>query len=428
MEILKLLIFTCHVACLNARIPIIIIPGIGGSQIDAKLDLKSVKHDYCDKKSDWFTIWVNPREMLPLARNCWVDNLKMEYNESSGKMQDKFGVNFRVPGFGNTTTIEWLDPATELLGAYFSPFVRYFVKKYGYERGIDLRAAPYDFRKDPSLASEYMMSLKNLIEETYANNGNKAVLLISHSMGAPYTLHFLHTVSSEWKSKYIKAWTTLSGAFAGAIKPVMAYISGDSFGIPRVLDKPSVLREFQRTLPGLAFLLPDSRFWNRTNDTLVTTPSRTYNVDQMEELLNDTGYTTAVKIFKAVPKAWNPVPPNVKMFCFHGHDVKTPSKLKYTKKNFTEEDPDIEYGDGDGTVNLRSLEACKRWFGKQKQKITYKTFEKAEHTAILRNINLLTSMDDVLEELNSSGLQLKAFSFVVSILFSFCVYTFTKMM
>ena len=39
--------------------PVIIIPGTGGSQIEAKLDKPSVNHFYCSRTSDWYTLWLS---------------------------------------------------------------------------------------------------------------------------------------------------------------------------------------------------------------------------------------------------------------------------------------------------------------------------------------------------------------------------------
>ena len=74
----------------------------------------------------------------------------MVYNETSGRMENTPGVESRSPGFGNTSSIEWLDPYVHGPGIYFFPFVDSLVKLLGYERGVTLRAAPYDFRLDPS--------------------------------------------------------------------------------------------------------------------------------------------------------------------------------------------------------------------------------------------------------------------------------------
>lgn len=43
--------------------------------------------------------------------------------------------------------------------------------------------------------------------------------------------------------------------------------------------------------------------------------------------------------------------------------MKTPGKFKWSKSSyFPDYQPDsIIYDDGDGTVNIRSLETCKRW-------------------------------------------------------------------
>ena len=61
------------------------------------------------------------------------------------------GVFTKVPNFGNTSAIEWLDPATTLAGVYFYPLIDSLTRLMHYERGKDLRAAPYDFRYDPGL-------------------------------------------------------------------------------------------------------------------------------------------------------------------------------------------------------------------------------------------------------------------------------------
>lgn len=58
------------------------------------------------------------------------------------------GVQMRVPYFGNTTGIEYLDPSTTYVGEYFGSFVQALVDT-GYERGKSIRAAPYDFRTAP---------------------------------------------------------------------------------------------------------------------------------------------------------------------------------------------------------------------------------------------------------------------------------------
>ena len=66
-------------------------------------------------------------------------------------MENTPGVFIRVPGFGDTSSIEYLDPALSHPGEYFAPFVESLVDKFGYVRGKSIRAAPYDFRFGPGL-------------------------------------------------------------------------------------------------------------------------------------------------------------------------------------------------------------------------------------------------------------------------------------
>lgn len=52
---------------------VFLVPGDGGSQMDAKLNKPSVVHYICDKTTkDWFNIWLNLELLVPLVIDCWV--------------------------------------------------------------------------------------------------------------------------------------------------------------------------------------------------------------------------------------------------------------------------------------------------------------------------------------------------------------------
>lgn len=67
------------------------------------------------------------------------------------------------------------------------------------------------------------------MEKTYAENGNKSVMLIAHSMGGPMSLYFLHGQTQDWKDRYIKSLVTLSGAWGGSVKAMKVYAVGMFF-------------------------------------------------------------------------------------------------------------------------------------------------------------------------------------------------------
>ena len=72
---------------------------------------------------------------------------RLHYNSTTDTYADTKGVDIRVLDFGNTTGIETLDPNLKSAN-YFNVFIDFLVMK-GYTRGIDLLAAPFDWRLGP---------------------------------------------------------------------------------------------------------------------------------------------------------------------------------------------------------------------------------------------------------------------------------------
>jgi lysophospholipase-3 len=83
-----------------------------------------------------------------------------------------------VPGFGNTSTVEFLDPSEASPGLYFKFIVEQSLIPLGYIRDNDIRGAPYDFRKAPNEMEEWLVDFKALVEDAYTRGGNISVILI----------------------------------------------------------------------------------------------------------------------------------------------------------------------------------------------------------------------------------------------------------
>jgi hypothetical protein len=62
----------------------------------------------------------------------------------------------------------------------------------------------------------------------------------------------------------------------------------------------------------------------------------------------------------------------------------------------------LEHGDGDGTVNLISLEACKKWEAEMsgKHKFAYHWFNNTDHLEILRNDLPAEYVKELIRDLN----------------------------
>lgn len=56
--------------------PVILLPGLAGSNLEARLNKTTTSHWYCQKKADWYRIWQNTQSVLPYAINCFIENMK----------------------------------------------------------------------------------------------------------------------------------------------------------------------------------------------------------------------------------------------------------------------------------------------------------------------------------------------------------------
>ena len=182
--------------------PVVIIPGDGSNQLEARLDKPSSPHWFCKKKSGWFRLWLNTADLLA-ATECWADNVRLVINASTGRAANSPGVTTRVPYWGTTLGFEELDPSIPFHGtAAFYQMVQALVDN-GYERNATLSGAPYDFRYIPDSVPSYGNALRGLIEElVHRANGSKATI-VSHSMGGLQALYFLRQQTEAWKATYI---------------------------------------------------------------------------------------------------------------------------------------------------------------------------------------------------------------------------------
>lgn len=368
-------------------LPVIMIPGDGGSQLDAKLSKTQVVHYVCEKTTnDFFNLWLNLELLVPVVIDCWVDNIKLVYNVTTRKTESPPGVVTRVPDFGNPSVVEWLDPSQASPGAYFKDIGNMLVLE-GLVRNVSLRGAPYDFRRAPNEHQAFFGALKSLVEETFSSNGNSPVLLIAHSMGGPMSLVFLQQQTQAWKNKYIRALVTLSGAWAGSVKALKVFAVGDDLG--SYVLRQSILREMQITSPSLSWLLPSSLFW-KESEVLVQTDGQNYTIKDLKQFFDDINYPLGWEMRKDVEQySLNFAAPGVEVHCLHGFGVDTVDSLVFKSGKFPDGYPNFVYGDGDGTVNKRSLEGCLHWVGKQKQKIYHQTFPKVDHMGILTDPKVL---------------------------------------
>ncbi|CAK5008111.1 unnamed protein product [Meloidogyne enterolobii] len=379
--------------------PIVIIPGDAGSRLRANLTGKpSTVHIFCDKTTkDYFDLWLNLELFSPLIIDCWADNMRLEFNMTTGMAQELEGVHVRVPGFGNTETVEWLDASRRSPSEYFAPIVESLVS-WGYTRGINVVGAPYDWRRAPRELSKYFVKLKHLIETLFYKNGNQKIFIMAHSMGNCMANYFYHNfVNQAWKDKFLEGHISLAGAWGGSTQVIKVYASGYNMDHWRVVLPPSRLRTMQRSFTSSALLFPSPKLWG-PNETFVITPRKNYSLSNIEDFFNDIEFPQGLEHWKSESPSLIIDPPGVKVYCIYGSEVKTPEQyIWYHNWLFPDYQPYISYGNGDGTVNLRSLSVCKQWSSDNNSgyQVNITVLDGADHMGILnddRTIELIKNI------------------------------------
>ncbi|CAH1400261.1 unnamed protein product [Nezara viridula] len=390
-------IFISSQVCNDSLVPVILVPGLGGSQLEAQLNKPTVKHSFCNSITNrFFNLWLDVKQLLPVVIDCWIDNIRLNYDDFSNHTYNQPGVKIRVSDFGNPKVVEYLDSKSWFpVEGYLNVLTKAIVD-LGYTRSKNLYAAPYDFRKGPSELGNWFEELEELIENAYRNN-TSSVILIGHSMGGLLIHKFLINKSQIWKDKYIKAFISLSTPFGGSMKALKVFASGDDLGV--FLLRPAILREVLSTMPSMAYLLPVKKIWG--DEILVTTNEKNYTLDDLEQFFIDIGNPTGWKMYLNEREyATELGPPGVEVRCFYGEGSATIKRLIYGSNGFRRS-PLLEFEDGDGTASLRSLEYCKKWITQQKERVQTKVFDEIDHMGVIQDNLALESIVRAVRELSN---------------------------
>ncbi|XP_068384527.1 lysosomal phospholipase A and acyltransferase isoform X3 [Eschrichtius robustus] len=328
--------------------PVVLVPGDLGNQLEAKLDKPTVVHYLCSKRTDsYFTLWLNLELLLPVIIDCWIDNIRLVYNRTSRTTQFPDGVDVRVPGFGKTFSLEFLDPS----------------------------------KSSVPISTPWWRTLWAGATHEVRTCG-----------GPPMTGAELQQQPQAWKDKYIHAFVALGPPWGGVAKTLRVLASGDNNRIPVI--GPLKIREQQRSAVSTSWLLPYNYTWS-PNKVFVHTPTANYTLQDYRRFFQDIGFEDGWLMrqdTEGLVEAM--VPPGVRLHCLYGTGVPTPDSFYY--ESFPDRDPKICFGDGDGTVNLQSALQCQAWRGRQEQKVSLQALPGTEHIAMLANATTLAYLKRVL--------------------------------
>jgi len=232
--------------------------------------------------------------------------------------------------------------------------------------------------------------------------------------------YFLQQQSPAWKEKHIRALVSVAGVWGGTARALKVFAIGDNLD-SWFLNSKNLL--WERTNPSLAWLMPQQGFWS-DDEVLVETEKKNFTRTNIGEFFD--GYkehNMAMMVNDTKGLLGGLPPPQVEVFCIHGSEVNTTERVIYPPGSFPPAlsprrrqqtsnksknskwwpfptEPSLVKGDGDGTVNIRSLKGCLRWEGAQKQAVHHKVFKGINHVDMLRRVEPTSYVVDVIDGLN----------------------------
>ena len=178
-----------------------------------------------------------------VQKSQWLQHLLLKSDmktEADGvcvrAMKGLTGCDFLTPG-----------ALTNHVSYVFGPVIK-ALKAAGYEEGINLDAAPYDWRLPPSqleARDSYFSNVISQIEGLYERNNNMPVVLVCHSLGTK-TAHYLLNFAKEkrgqaWIDRYIHTYLPVGAPHLGAPKALRSTISGDKMSLDAFLSDEEAL-------------------------------------------------------------------------------------------------------------------------------------------------------------------------------------------
>ncbi len=225
----------------KTKLPVIFIPGVGGSELQANQDIfwsqdnghgGTYSHAYPAGEK----VWVNQNEAIKLGDDDYFDVLRLNPD----------GVTATAPGIGLTGNL--------------TPFgysdIDNFFTGMGYVKGVNYFIFPYDWRKDLSPTNT---TLDQLIDQAIKASGQSKINLVVHSMGGLVARNY---ISDSSKASKVNKLIELGVPHLGIPSGLKTFLYGFAlvknvlgifpFGIPA-----SEIHDIAQNSTGLFQLLPD---------------------------------------------------------------------------------------------------------------------------------------------------------------------------
>ncbi|XP_074559907.1 lecithin-cholesterol acyltransferase-like 1 [Curcuma longa] len=393
--------------------PIILVPGLGGSQIEASLTAAYEPTVAACRPRDhgWFRLWIDRSALLDTqSQICFAERMRLFYDPEADDYSNAPGVRTRIPFFGSTMGFRYTDPDhKDDWSSYMAPLVER-LEAIGYVEGETLFGAPYDFRHGlassghPSrVGSRFLRDFAELVENASTSNGGKPVIILTHSFGGLLALQLLDRHPAAWRKRFVKHFVPLAAPWGGSVLEMFVFATGTNHGLPFVDNL--LMRPESQSWESNLWLLPSPRAFGEA--PIVVTNHGNYSATRMTAFLEGVGFSEGVGPYQSriLPLLQELNPPLVPVTCIAGTGVATAEVFVYGDGGF-DEFPEIVYGDGDGTVNLVSLLAIEsEWSSLPEQDLKFIKLPNISHRDIVSHDSALSVVIGEILEINDGALR-----------------------
>ncbi|TKY64292.1 Phospholipid:diacylglycerol acyltransferase 1 [Spatholobus suberectus] len=245
---------------LKVKHPVVFVPGIvtGG--------LELWEGHQCSEGLFRKRLWGGTFGEVYKRPSCWVEHMSLD-NETGLDPPD-----IRVRPVSGLVAADYFAAGYFVWAVLIANLAR-----IGYEEKTMYMAA-YDWRisfQNTEVRDQTLSRIKSNIELMVATNGGNKAVIIPHSMGVSYFLHFMKWVEApapmgggggpDWCSKYIKAVVNIGGPFLGVPKAIAGLFSAEArdIAVARTIA-PGFLDNDLFRLQTLQHVMKMTRTWDST--------------------------------------------------------------------------------------------------------------------------------------------------------------------
>lgn len=350
--------------------PVILIPPLYGTNLHVSYNKTDLPW-YCPKQLNDSLLWVDVNLLLPPPRyNCIFNLLQGFYDNETGKIVNREGVDIQVHDFGGESSVRYVDNGIfghQLIDAYAS-MIQYF-KSHGYVVGENLFITPYDWRFAPVAIHDFWPRLQEIIERAHRIN-NEKVTVMGYSCGGYNLHHFLtQKVTEEWKQEHLEKIVFMAPSFGGTMDVFDSLFNRYSPVIPFLRNE--AVANMCEGLPCLQSHLLNHEVYG--DIPLVRGPNgETYTARQLPELLikHKRIKGNYINMLNMSVEFTKKAPADINLPTTIVYNTGMPTNLLIDFRYGWNNTPVFELGKGDGTIPSNGAEwACDHWDHKNTPKI-----------------------------------------------------------